>query len=318
MNFNKIGIIGGGCFGTALANCFSTVSQNVRIIEKNQRISEYINMKHENSISLPGIPLSQNITCSSSFSDIYDAEVIIVSVPAGCIKSICSELRKTSVPIIVASKGFDIEGRQLISDLLARELENSLAILAGPSFAAEIARHMPAIVNIAGKDFELCKDLASDLSSDNFKIEAITDFVGLQISGALKNVLAIGCGILYGRNFGQSTLASFIVRGIEEMILIAELLGGCRDTFTKAGALGDIILTCNSLQSRNMSFGKFLADGGNLDTWTGNLVEGTFAAQMVPHFAATLELDIFSGLYEVIYKKTSIDTFLTKIFKLAC
>lgn len=314
MKFCKIGVIGGGCFGTALANCFSAVGEKISIVERNPKIIESINNKHENSVSLPGVPLGHNIVCSDSFADIYDSELIIISVPVNCIRSICSELKKTSAIVAVASKGFDIEGKQLISDLLAQELDNPIAILAGPSFAAEIARHLPAKINVAGKDFELCKRLASDLSSGNFEIEAIPDFIGLQVAGALKNVLAIGCGILYGRNLGQSASARFIVQGIEEMTVIAESLGGIRETFTKVGALGDIILTCNSLQSRNMSFGKFLAEGGTLANWSGNLAEGTFAAQMISHFSNGLKLHTFNKLHDVIYGKISVDDFISTIW----
>ncbi len=304
----KIGIIGGGCYGTALANCFSRVAEEVFVVEKNPQIIESVNIHHENTVSLPGISLSKNIFYTDNADALRDSEMIFIVVPATFINSVCDQIKNFSAPVVICSKGFDLENKQLLSDLVASQLSNELFVLAGPSFAAEIAKNLPAKVNLAGKNFEKCSEIAQELSSQNFKIEPISDMIGLQIAAALKNVLAIGCGILYGKNLGQSASARFMVEGIQEMTEIAKSLGGCAETFSKVGALGDIILTCTSLQSRNMSFGKFLAEGGSLETWHGALAEGIFAAKFIPYLDCSPK--IFQKIYQVIYGQISVDEFL--------
>ncbi len=309
----KIGIIGGGCYGTALAECFSRVSNEVLVVEKNPQIIDSVNRNHENSVSLPGISLGKNIVYTSDENELNDAEIIFLAVPTNFIKSACECVKNPATPVILCSKGFDLENERLLSDLVEDQLSNDIFVLSGPSFAAEIAKNLPATVNLAGKNFEKCVEISTKLSSKNFKLEPIEDMIGLQVAGALKNVLAIGCGILHGKNLGQSAAARFMVEGIQEMTQIAESLGGCAETFSKIGALGDIILTCSSLQSRNMSFGKFLADGGSLKIWNGPLAEGIFAAKFIPNLRCSAK--IFQKIYQVIYGQITVDEFLESVFK---
>lgn len=308
----KIGIIGGGCYGTALAECFSRVSNEVLVVEKNPQIIDSVNRNHENSVSLPGISLGKNIVYTSNENELSDAEIIFLVVPTNFIKSACECVKNPTTPVILCSKGFDLENERLLSDLVEDQLSNDIFVLSGPSFAAEIAKNLPATVNLAGKNFEKCVEISTKLSSKNFKLEPIEDIIGLQVAGALKNVLAIGCGVLHGKNLGQSAAARFMVEGIQEMIQIAASLGGRAETFLKIGALGDIILTCSSLQSRNMSFGKFLADGGSLKIWDGPLAEGIFAAKFIPNLHCSAK--IFQKIYQVIYGQIAVDEFLKSVF----
>ncbi len=309
----KIGIIGGGCYGTALAECFSRVSDEIFVIEKNSQIVDSVNQKHENSVSLPGVLLSKNIVYTNDESRLSDVEVILLAVPTNFVKQACECVRNFATPVILCSKGFDLENEGLLSDLVEDSLPNEVFVLSGPSFAAEISRNLPAKVNLAGKNFKKCCELSDKLSSRNFKLEPIEDMIGLQIAGSLKNVLAIGCGILHGKNLGQSAIARFIVEGIQEMIKIAESFGGRAETFTKVGALGDVFLTCSSLQSRNMSFGKFLAEGGSLQIWQGPLAEGIFAAKFIPNLRCSVK--IFSEIYRVIYGKITVEEFVETVFQ---
>ena len=309
----KIGIIGGGCYGTALAECFSRVSDEILVVEKNPQIIDSVNRNHENSVSLSGISLGKNIVYTSDENELNDAEIIFLAVPTNFIKSACECVKNPATPVVLCSKGFDLENERLLSDLVEDQLSNDIFALSGPSFAAEIAKNLPAKVNLAGKNFEKCVEISEKLSSKNFKLEPIEDMIGLQVAGALKNVLAIGCGVFHGKNLGQSAAARFMVEGIQEMTQIAASLGGRVETFSKVGALGDIILTCSSLQSRNMSFGKFLADGGNLKIWNGPLAEGIFAAKFIPNLRCSAR--IFQKIYQVIYGQISVDEFLESIFE---
>jgi glycerol-3-phosphate dehydrogenase (NAD(P)+) len=310
-SLKKVGIIGGGCYGTALAACFARVVGSVWVVEKNPQIVASVNKDHKNTVSLPDIDLSKNIFYTDNADDLKDSEIIFIVVPANFINSVCDQIKNFSAPVVICSKGFDLENGRLLSDLVASQLSNDVFVLAGPSFAAEIAKGLPAKVNLAGKNFNKCSEIAQKLSSESFKIEPISDMVGLQIAAALKNVLAIGCGILYGKNLGQSASARFIVDGIQEMTEISKSLGGCAETFSKVGALGDIILTCTSLQSRNMSFGKFLAEGGSLETWYGALAEGIFAAKFIPNLRCSIK--IFRKIYQIIYGHITVNEFLESV-----
>lgn len=313
MALKKIGIVGGGCYGTALAECFSRVSEKVVVVEKNSQIVDSVNRNHENSVSLPKVVLAENIVYTDDESCLRDSEVIFLAVPANFVKQTCEYVKDPAIPVVLCSKGFDLENKRLLSDSVEGYLSNEIFLLSGPSFAAEISVNLPAKVNLAGKNFEKCSELSKKLSSKNFKIEPIEDIIGLQVAGALKNVLAIGCGILHGKNLGQSAAARFMVEGIQEMTKIAESFRGCAETFTKVGALGDVILTCSSLQSRNMSFGKFLADGGSLQAWNGPLAEGVFSAKFVPNLSCSTK--IFMKIYQVIYGLISVEEFIESVFE---
>ncbi len=309
----NIGIIGGGCYGTALAQCFSRVVERVCVVENSSEIVDSVNSNRANNVSLPGIHLNDNIFYTQDGANLSNSEVVFIVVPANFVGSACQQLRDFSGPIVLCSKGFDIKNGRLLSDLVAEQLSNDLFFLSGPSFAAEIARDLPAKVNLAGENFEQCSDIAEKLCSDSFKIEPISDMIGLQVSSALKNVLAIGCGVLHGKSLGQSAVAQFMVRGIQEMKQIAELLGGNAETFDKVGALGDIILTCTSLQSRNMAFGKFLAEGGSLKTWDKALAEGIFASKFIAGLKYPVK--VLYNTYQVIHGQISVEGFLNTVFE---
>lgn len=315
MSLKKIVVIGGGSFGTALAQCFSKVSASVDVIEVNPQILKSVAELRENKVSLPNIKLNKNIFFSDSFEKIIEAELIFLVVPTRFIPDVCAKIKKSHVktPVVLCSKGLDLNKNQLLSELLSTELDNPIFVLSGPSFAKEIAQGLPAKVNIAGKDFELCQKLAKNLSFGSFKIEAIEDLNGLQIAGALKNVLAIGCGILHGKNLGQSAMVRLIIQGIGEMITLSQSKTGKENTFVKIGALGDIILTCTNLQSRNMSFGKFIAEGGSISAWKGGLAEGIFTAKIFANQRSP-SMDTFKKIHDVIYNKISVSEFLQTIF----
>jgi len=304
--FRKIGIIGAGCYGTAIAQCFSLKAERVILISDSATTATSINKLHMNIKSLPGVGLSSNLECTTDFSVIRGCDIIFIVVPVMAVESVCRQLQdyKIDKPIVLCSKGFDVQNGQLQSSLAKSILPNDIAVFSGPSFAKEIAQGLPAGVNIASENFELAECIAKSLSSEVFSIVPIEDFAGLQIAGAMKNILAVGCGILSGLNMGNSAIAQLIVKGLHEMTEIAAAFGGKKETFFELGGIGDIILTCTSKQSRNVLFGEYLAQGGKLKNWNGSLVEGAFAAQIIPIFAQKLgvAIPIFSEIYKVIYE----------------
>ncbi|MDR0556030.1 MAG: NAD(P)H-dependent glycerol-3-phosphate dehydrogenase [Holosporaceae bacterium] len=305
----KIGIVGAGNYGTAIAQCFSRKAEEVLLISIEDAVTTNIEKLRMNMKSLPGVLLNPNISCSSVFSRIQCCDVVFLAVPLAAVASVCRQIKDNgaiSSPVILCSKGFDVENGRLQSDLFEDVLGNDYAIFSGPSFAREIAQGLPAGVNIASKKCELAMNVAESLSSEMFKIEAIDDPVGLQVAGALKNVLAIGCGILSGLKLGNSAIAKLITEGLGEMSAMAIALGGKGETISKLGGVGDTVLTCTSRQSRNVLFGEYLAADGDRDEWTGPLVEGAFASRAIPAFCRKLHLDlgIFSCIHSIIYEKT--------------
>jgi glycerol-3-phosphate dehydrogenase (NAD(P)+) len=309
VSLSKIGIIGAGSYGTAIAQCFSRKAKEILLVSDTETITSNINNLHMNLAVLSGVSLNTNISCTNTFSHIKDSDLVVVAVPMSAVSSVFMQIKEEQImaPIVLCSKGFDVENGRLQSDLFEAILDNEYIILSGPSFAIEIARGLPAEVNVAGKNRELVGKIAAALSSAMFKITAIDDYVGLQVAGALKNVLAIGCGILSGLNLGCNAAAKLIVTGLAEMSDLAVSLGGKRETFFEAGGLGDVILTCTSRQSRNVTFGEHLAHGGTLDNWNGGLVEGITTAGIIPIFEKNrgVRMKVFSEIHKVIHEKKS-------------
>lgn len=314
--FRKIGIVGAGSYGTAIAQCFSRQADFVTLISQSENVAQSINLAHENTKSVPGITLNSNIQCSTNFSILEGYDVIFIVVPVAAVDSVCHQIKSlVSKPLVVScSKGFDVKNGQLLTSLIRNIISNDVAVFSGPSFAQEIAQGLRAGVNIASDSYDLARQLATDLTSASFRITPIKDAVGLQIAGAMKNILAVGCGIFSGLKMGNSAISQLIVNGIREMMQLAVTLGGCEKTFMELGGIGDIILTCTSSQSRNVLFGEYIATGGKLENWTGNLAEGAFAMQAIPAFSQKnqLHLPIFTAIYNAVYEaaQDSIQNFI--------
>lgn len=304
-NYNKIGIIGAGSYGTALAQCFFEKAKCIQLISSSEEVAYEINNNHVNPRSLPGVNLERNVCCSTNFASAATANLLFVVVPTTAIEKTAKNIKqhKIEVPIIMCSKGMDIERGRLLSDSVFEILQNEIVFLSGPSFASEIGQHLPAGVNISGKNQNLLDAISQKLSSDTFKLHAISDFIGLQIAGAFKNVLAIGCGILLGASKGNSAISYLIVQGIKDIEKIIEAFGGKKETLVELCGLGDVILTSTSTKSRNVLFGIHLAKGGNLKNWHSVLVEGAIAAKIIPMLSIkySIKLNVFNEIYKIIY-----------------
>jgi glycerol-3-phosphate dehydrogenase (NAD(P)+) len=316
-SLKKVGIVGAGCYGTAIAQCFSKKANEILLVSNLKAIASPINKLSMNLGALPGVSLSSNIVCTDIFPQIRGCYVIFLALPVSAVSAVCRQIKEHEIkaPVVLCSKGFDVENGRLQSDLFEEILDNDYAIFSGPSFAHEIARGLPAGVNVASKNTELSKCISESLSSPMFKIEVIDDYIGLQVAGALKNVLAIGCGIFSGLKLGNSAIAKLIVDGLREMSELAVALGGKLETFSALGGVGDTILTCTSRQSRNVLFGEHLAAGGCLDDWNGALAEGAFTSKAIPLFERShnLSMKIFSGIYWIIHKKKNLSEAITEI-----
>jgi glycerol-3-phosphate dehydrogenase (NAD(P)+) len=303
--FSRIGIIGAGSYGTALAQYFSTVANEIFLLSNSIDTKVSINKDHIND-ALNGVIINKNISCTTSYKDLSHCDLLFIAVPVSSVSEVSFLIKENNLktPILLCSKGVDVENARLLSFCVEEIIDNELIIFSGPSFAHDVANGLPFGVNVAGKNIELAKSISRYLSSPTVAIKAIPDYIGLQIAGAFKNILAVGCGIKSGQKLGKSAIAKFIVEGFGEMMDLSIAMGGQKDTFLEFGGIGDILLTCTSSQSRNVVFGEYIASGGTLKSWTETLAEGAYAAKAIPTLEKkhNIKLNTFSEIYESIYR----------------
>jgi glycerol-3-phosphate dehydrogenase (NAD(P)+) len=265
---NKIGIIGAGAWGTALAQSLAGAGRDVVMWAREPEIVKSINEQHENTLFLPGIALHENIKATDSLTSAAQADVILITTPAQHVRATLQSLKADvgeGKPFVICSKGIEIETGLLMSQVAKEVVPNgSFAILTGPTFASEIAAGLPSAVTIACSDKDVGKQLQDALSSRTLRAYLTDDMIGAQVGGAVKNVIAIACGVIQGRGMGESARAALVTRGLAEMSRLANAMGGRKETLMGQCGVGDLILTCSSMQSRNFSLGSALGKGEKL------------------------------------------------------
>ena len=271
----KIGVIGAGAWGTALA---LRLAQNHDIIlwAHEKETVQAINQSRENRLFLPKITLPENIRATQDFADLSTlapSPILFFVPPAQFLRPIARAIKPHISPsaiAVICSKGIETqrdgqESGALMSDVLAEELPQAqLAVLSGPSFAAETAQGLPLALTLAAHE-ALAQNLLKTFSTPDFRLYPTSDLIGTQISGAVKNVLAIACGIAEGRQLGQNVRAALLARGLAETLALTQKLGGQSQTLMGLSGIGDIVLTCTSTTSRNFSLGVALGKGESLD-----------------------------------------------------
>ena len=263
-----IGIIGGGAWGTALAQSFASAGNSCVIWAREEEVATSINSKNENTLFLPGVTLNKNIRATGSITEAAHCDILVLVTPAQYLRSTLQSLKAElddKKPLVICAKGVEIETGMMLSQIAAEVCPQSpIAILTGPTFAAEIARGLPSAVTLAMKDKEQAAALAETLSSRTLRMYGADDIIGAQVGGAVKNVIAIGCGIVEGKKLGDSARAALVTRGLAEIARLASALGAKKETLMGMCGVGDLILTCSSMQSRNFSLGVALGQGKSL------------------------------------------------------
>ncbi len=273
IKYQKVGVIGGGAWGTALAQTLAVAGRDVVLWAYEQECSDAINTLHENTMYLPGVTLSKLIHGTSDFASLEGVDAVLAVAPAQFMRPTLISFAphaKDGLPIVLCSKGIEHNSLKFMADVLRDVLPNSIpAVLSGPSFAIDVAQGLPTAVTLAVEDQELGERLSEAIASPAFRPYLSTDIVGAEIGGAVKNVLAIACGMVLGRGLGKSAHAALIARGFAEMNRLGEALGAKTETLIGLCGLGDLVLTCSSEQSRNMSCGLALGKGESLETIMG-------------------------------------------------
>ena len=316
MVYQKIGIIGGGAWGTALAQTVIKSGRDALLWAYESETVRDINDTHVNAAYLPGIPLQPALRATGDLAEMATCDAILMVAPAQHTRAIAGQLAEVlpeGRPVIMCSKGIEQTTRKLMSQVLAEALPQGVpAVLSGPSFAAEVAKGLPAALTLACENEELGKTLALALGHATFRPYWSGDLIGAQIGGAIKNVLAIAAGIVEGKQLGKNAHAAITTRGFAEMIRFGKALGAQAETLSGLSGLGDLILTCGSPQSRNMSLGFALGEGKTLEEVLGarkSVSEGVYTASAVVEIAQTsgLDLPICAAVHSVVSGEASVD-----------
>lgn len=264
-----IGVVGAGAWGTALAQVAASAGQHVSLWALEPEVVASIAAKRENTAFLPGIELSSAINCTSDLSVMTDVDAILAVVPAQFMRTTLAKLSQylpVGTPVILCSKGIEQGTLKMMTDVLAESLPHCVgAVLSGPSFAKDVAIGLPTAVTLACADPILGARLVEMIGIATFRPYLASDLVGAEIGGAVKNVLAIACGMAEGRGLGESARAALITRGFTEMTRLGVALGGNAKTLAGLCGLGDLVLTCSSKTSRNFSLGVALGQGQTLE-----------------------------------------------------
>ncbi|MCG9915336.1 MAG: NAD(P)-dependent glycerol-3-phosphate dehydrogenase [Phenylobacterium sp.] len=297
-DFNRAGVIGAGAWGTALAQVCVRSGLATTLWAREPEVVTAITETGENSLFLPGVPLDPALVCTNDLARLAGCDLILMVAPAQHLRAALTAFAphaRPDLPILLCAKGVEQGSLKLMTEVLAETLPDAApAVLSGPSFAGEVARGLPTAVTLACPDEALGRALAEAIALPAFRPYYAPDMVGAEVGGAIKNVLAIACGIVEGRGLGRSAHAALITRGFAEMTRVAVALGGRPETVAGLCGLGDLVLTCSSPQSRNMSVGLALGAGQTLDqALAGKLsvAEGVASAPAVRQLAARLGVE---------------------------
>ena len=255
------GVIGAGAWGTALA---STLAGNgpVTLWAREADVVSAINETRENPVFLPGIPLPDGITATTSLADMATCDIILVVVPAQHLRAVLASAAIPAItPLVLCAKGIEAGSHALMVDVARASVPNPIAILSGPSFAAEVARGLPCAITLACADQAVGERLVAAMARPTFRLYQSDDVVGAEIGGAVKNVLAIACGVVEGSRLGLNARAALIARGFAEMTRFGVARGARAETLAGLSGLGDLVLTCSSENSRNFRLGVGLGQG---------------------------------------------------------
>ena len=295
----RIAIIGGGAWGTALALVATRAGAGIRLWARDPAIVAGINERRENTVYLPGIALDSAIAATTEPEIALDgAEAALLVVPAQFMRTVLARLKPwlRGMPLLLCAKGIETESLQTMSELAAEVAADCpVAVLSGPSFAGEVARDLPAAVTIASRDAALAEAFTTALGTPHFRPYRSRDPIGVEIGGAVKNVMAIACGIVEGRGLGDNARAALITRGLSEMIRLGLAKGAEAETFRGLSGLGDLVLTCTAGQSRNYTLGVALGGGTSLAAALAgrrSVVEGVATAAAVARLAARLDVEM--------------------------
>jgi glycerol-3-phosphate dehydrogenase (NAD(P)+) len=296
MTLEKLAVIGGGAWGTALAQVAAANGRETLVWAIEEDVVAAINRIHENPVYLRGQKLNPAIRATSNFSELSGCDAWLVVTPAQHMRAVLSRSPCPNMPLILCSKGIE-EGSAQMLHQVARDVcpTSPVAVLSGPTFAHEVAAGLPTAVTLACADPALGEALRERLVLPEFRIYLSDDVAGAEVGGAVKNVLAIACGVVEGRGLGQNARSALIARGFAEMTRFGIAMGAQRETLAGLSGLGDLVLTCSSTSSRNFSLGKAIGEGRDVAALMADrrtVAEGAHTAPVLHRLAQEKNIDM--------------------------
>ena len=319
MSFERLGVIGGGAWGTALAQVGASGGGDVLLWAREPEVVEAVNSGHENKVFLAGHRLSNGIRATGELADLAGCDVWLVVTPAQHMRSVLEAAPTCGKPLILCSKGIEERSGSLLHDAAAETcLGAAIAVLSGPTFAHEVASGLPTAVTLAAEDQQLAEALRERIALPTFRIYLSDDVAGAEIGGAVKNVLAIACGVVDGKGLGQNARAALIARGFAEMTRFGLAYGARRETLVGLSGLGDLVLTCSSTSSRNFSLGKGIGEGRSPDELMSDrktVAEGAFTAPVLARLAREkgIDMPVVAAVDKLLSGRAGVDQVLQEL-----
>ncbi len=317
-NFRRIGVVGAGAWGTALAQAVAAQGHETLIWAREAEVVTAVNDRHENTLFLPGIALDAGVKATGDIAAIGSMDALLLVCPAQHLRAVAASLAphaRDGLPVVICAKGIEEKTGQLMTEVLAEAMPAArAAVLSGPTFAHEIAAGKPTAVTLAATEPGLADKLAEAIGAPRFRPYTSPDVIGVQIGGAVKNVMAIACGMVAGMDLGQNARAALMTRGLQEMTRLSIAKGGAIETMMGLAGLGDLVLTCTSESSRNYTLGLEIGRGKRASEILAarrTVAEGAYTAGAVTRLAARLgvEMPIVSGVDSIVNE----DADLTRI-----
>ena len=321
----RVGVIGGGAWGTALSILANRAGSRATLATRNSNVAQAIREKRCNEIYLPQAFVDPGIAVTERLGDACRGDLLVMAMPSHVLRSICiaiSDELPPDLPVLIASKGIERGSLMLMSEVVQAILpKNPVAVLSGPNFAEEAARGLPTATTIACADESLWELLTYAIGGRLFRPYMTTDIVGAQLGGAVKNVIAIACGIALGKNFGENARAALVTRGFTEMARLALAKGAKYETLMGLSGLGDLILTCGSAKSRNLSFDIAIGQGKTkreiLAGRGRTATEGVLAAESVSKLAKKFDVSmpICDGVHRILSDNAEVDQVIQELLE---
>lgn len=321
--FKHLAVIGSGAWGTALAVALGSNFEKTTLIAREEEVCYSINNKRINQVYLPDTVLDPTPFATQEFDVLSTCDMVIFVTPSQFFRATLETAKpylSKDTPVIIASKGIEISTSKLLTDVLHEvcpEIE-TYGVLMGPTFAKDVVIHKPSAITLALNHAKNATAILEQLATRTFRPYLSYDIIGAQIGAAMKNVLAIGCGIVSGKNLGENAKAAIITRGITEIITINKMLGGKTETIMGLSGIGDIVLTCTSTTSRNFSLGFALGQGISIEEYLeskNSIAEGYYTAEALKNLAHKLGVDlpIVDSIYNMLYKHEPVEIVIEQL-----
>lgn len=321
-DIKSIGVLGSGAFGTALALTAARAGKRVVLWGRDPNAISEMRARRQNSRYLPGITFDEDLEATSDLAHAIATDLVLMATPAQTTRAMCTILADHNFgqkSLLLCAKGIERSTGKLPSQTVAEVLPGAnIGMLSGPSFADDVAKGLPTAVTIGAQDLATASSFSEAMAAPAFRAYASDDLIGVQVGGALKNVLAIACGVVVGRKLGASAQAALTARGFAELTRLGTAMGGRSETMTGLSGLGDLVLTCSSHQSRNFSFGIKLGQGTpakDLISSGTKLAEGAYSARIAVELGERhgLDLPICKTVAAMIDKDVSVDEAISSL-----